>query len=474
MDEKELAAKKLADALNAASSAEMAAKETQAEVKEQTETLKSVVENLTEVTKKLSEKAPEESPAILEMKSELALLKAQDKASKKGFVGGSELEEVKKEYVEKSKPLVSSVYTAIKSAANSDNAQFTISSDQFEFNTNKFKHLQLKSIRSFDNTSAGGLLKPESSSLGLINDNPDLPAGVITSLVKNITRLRNEKYTYYDTSSIDLDESLIMAAKTEGQAFKLKEREITQRQFSTYSLVDDYLVHLAAAGAFQIDPIQTFLNELDRKFELKLDKAILTRIIERSQTSGTAINIAYTAGTTPVLADISNAVTVFPAHFTNGQIASISNMYMVVDAALTDQLFKSEGDDGHLKTEYYDYTIGAGIIAIKTGRGLLKLIPIDAQYFGTYKLFDDSKAATSSDNAAGYIAGGSNGGKVLGIVADWANAVALLRNPMSVIGIDSGLRYQLTTGTAVAGKIAYAGTDVFFERKISLLINKNS
>jgi HK97 family phage major capsid protein len=438
---------------------------------ESNETLKSMASSITELTagiKSLVEKsAPESNTAIDEIKAEMALIKAQSEAANAGSSFGS-LPKATPEQIAKSKAFVEKFTSLIKNTKIQSNKSSTdIELSDFSDIFVSKSRLEIKSLNTFDNVSTGYKISNprRAGDVEIVAQ----PLSRISPFVTNISAPANVIYNEFDTSYVDVYESTEYQAKTTGDVIKWGEKIIKQAQHSVKVPVTDSVLHLSAAGGYDIDPVARLLSAIEDKYDLKKDKEIVKDYIKAAQKTGTRVNkqVSATANTI-VIKDILNTVAKLKPKYTN----NLGSMRFLADVAVIDELFTQVGDDGHAMFEYFDYA--NKLAGLKTSRGVIEIVGVEGDFFKDYLRFDDNGAATTDVITTSYVIGGSNNGKVAGMFVDLNATYTLVSSPVSLLQVDNSFADQLTKGYVWAGKIGYFGGTVKLEEAVSLLIVNNT
>lgn len=428
--------------------------------------LSELTEGFTEVIKKMTEE-PKESEAMLEMKSEMKLMKAQNEAANKGVIGG--VPAATQEQIAKSKAFVEK-FASLAKDAKMQGSLSSVKMDMSDYSDilKSESRLTIKSsLNTFDNVSTGFKVSDPTriSDVEIVGQ----PVSRISPFVNNVSAASNVIYDEFDTSYIDLYESKEYQAKETGEIIKWGQKIIKQDQRSVKVPVSDVVLHMNEANGFDIDPVSRLLSAIEEKYDLKKDKLIVTDYIAAAQTSTTRVNKSLTATANAiVIKDILNTVSKLKPKYTN----NLGNMRFLCDVAVVDDIFTEIGDDGHAMFEYFDYE--NKLAGLKTSRGVIEIVGVEGDFFKNYKSFDNNLDATTTTVTESYVIGGTNEGKVAGMFVDLNATYTLVSSPVSMLQIDNSFADQLTQGFVWAGKIGYFGGAVKLEEAVSMLIVKNS
>lgn len=466
-----LTAEKVAKSLNASTEAKEAAEKAAAGAEEVKETLKSFAGSLETIAKGISEKKlEEESEAVKELKSEVALLKAKAEASNQGSQGGSSLH---KEFEEKSANTMKSFVDAVKSKS------------LVTFGKNKEDKsiygicgvMEEKSLRTFDNTDAGAFV-PQKKLLGNININLQT-VNPITSVVNNVNAgaivAQELGYSTFDESLVDIDESSEGVGASESDGIVYGQVNIHVTKNSAKVKITDKTLHSANSGEMIANPITKVFGAIERRYEKKIARKILNGtigmgvngIFARAQESGSKISTIDTYTDNKVLlSDISLLCSKLKSDY-------LRNAVLVIDRAALYELYLEPGNDGHLKIEQFDYA--SGLAALRCPERVIPIIGVDSSYktadiskndgFANYTPFSGTVASSSLAGycpsscaaATGYT---DNKGKAVAILADFSELYSLARSSVVQMGYDNSFGNLLNDGYVWGGKIGYVGGDV--------------
>lgn len=459
MDEKELEAKKVAEALNAAKSAEGA-------VKEQSEVLKSVnatLEKVAEAVVKMSE-TPKESEAVLEMKSQIVLISEQMKARNSGS-----LETEHKQLEVKSLETVKSFQGALI-----NKGLVTFGKDGKESAFNNCGILERKSLQTFNNSNAGAFV-PAKRILGDLNINL-ITSNPVTSVVNNVAAgaiVAGElAYRTYDNSKVAMDGTAEGVGATETDEVKMGEIDIYVGKNSAKIKISDKTLHSSLSGELSTDPLAQNMQALDEQYEKKIARKVLNGV-EAMGIQGIfpkALMSDFRGKVVPT--STGNKVILSDLLLLTSQIkgAYLRNAAILIDRAALHEIYLEPGNDGHLKIEQFDYS--TGIAALRTAEGIIPLIGVDSSFkvadianndgFANYTPFSGSVAASA---LAGYTpslyasASGAtdNEGKAVAVLADFSKAYSLARSSVVQMGYDNSFGNLLNDGYVWGGKIGYVG-----------------
>jgi HK97 family phage major capsid protein len=487
VEKSEVTPEKVASALNAATDANETSKEVLKSTQETNETLKSVagsLAKLAELTEKseANKEAKEESEAIKELKSELALVNAKITASKTGQIEGKSEEMTKK----------SSAFLKEFASATLQKSQVKYDARKQENKSSLFDDcgvLELKSLRTFDNSSAGSFV-PNTRIIGSIDINKQT-INPVTSVVSNISAgaivAGNLGYDTYDESFVDTKESGEMVGKEESPNILRGQVKIYVTQEAAKIKISDKTLHATMGGELSTDPLLREVMAIERKYEKKIARKILNGtnemgvygIFNAAQKSGSKIKTLETATANIItLKDISSMCF-------NLKRTYLDNAVMLIDRAALYELYYDEGNDGHLKIEQFDYT--NGIAALRTPERVIPLIGVDSSFlvtdisdndgFANYTPFAGSVAANqltgyTPSQFAGVSGATVNKGKVAAVLADFNQAYALARSSIVQTGVDTSFANILNDGFTWGGKIGYVGGKPVLEEAITLLTVK--
>lgn len=476
MDPKELAAKALADKLKESADA---AKAAEVATKEGTEVLKSVaasLEKLVEISAKPVEKVAE-SEAVLELKADIAFIKAKASAENQGNsdLGGKKME---------AKSL-----NAIKIFKSATISKASASFDEESSIYNKCGVLEQKSLRTFDNSDAGAFV-PVTRILGTININLQT-VNPVTSIVNNVSAgamvAGDLGYSTYDDSAVDISESNEGVGATETDLSKNGLINIHLAKNSAKVKITDKTLMAAESGELSTNPITKTFMAIERKYEKNLARKILNGVLGmgvngifyKAQKSGFRGSVIPTStGNKVVLADLSVLASRLKGDY-------LRNAAILIDRAALYELYLEEAADGHLKIEQFDYA--NGIASLRTAERVIPLIGVDSSYlvskiaqndgFANYTPFS---GAVSASSLAGYTpsalssASGAtdNEGKVVAVLADFSEAYSLARSSAVKVGYDQSFGNLINDGYVWGGKIGFVGGDVTNEEAIALLYVK--
>lgn len=469
--EEGLSAEKVAKSLNASTEAKEAAEKAAEEAKETKESLKSLTGSIGDLVKGMTEKKSEEdSESVKELKSEVALLKAKAEAANKGEQGGNTSH---KELEEKSLNTIKSFATALESKG------------LVTFGKNKEEKsiygacgvLEQKSLRTFDNSDAGAFV-PQKRMLGEIEINLQT-VSPITSIINNVNAgaivAGHLGYTTFDESLVDIDESSEGVGASESNGVTYGEINIHVAKNSSKVKISDKTLHSATSGEMVANPITKVFNAIEKKYEKKIARKILNGtegmgvggILPKALESGTRMEVIPTSVDNKVsLSDISLLCSRLKSEY-------LRNAVLIIDRAALYELYLEPGNDGHLKIEQFDYSLG--IAAIRCAERIIPIIGVDSSYkvadlskndgFANYTPFSGS---VTPANLAGYTPSGlasasgatDNAGKAVAILADFSQLYSLARSSVVQMGYDNSFGNLLNDGSIWGGKIGYVGGKV--------------
>lgn len=460
MDEKELEAKKLADALNAATEAKESAIATGEVLKSVTATLDKVAEAVV----KMSE-TPKESEAVLEMKSQMALLVEQQKAANSGTSHSGEkvLEQKSLEAVK-----------AFQDALINKSAVTFGKKDQEASAFNGCGILETKSLQTFNNSNAGAFV-PSKKIIGDLNINL-VTSNPVTTIVNNISAgaiVSGELgYRTYDNSKASIENTAEGVGAVESDEVKMGEIDIYVAKNSAKIKISDKTLHSSLAGEMLTNPLAQNLKAVDEQYEKKIARKVLNGL----ETMGvfgifpTALQSSFRGKAVPTSTD--NKVILSDLLLLTSQVkgAYLRNAAILIDRAALHELYLEPGNDGHLKIEQFDYS--TGMAALRTAEGIIPLIGVDSSFrvadiasndgFAGYTPFSGSVVASA---LAGYTpslyasASGAtdNQGKAVAVLADFSQAYSLARSSVVQVGYDQSFGNLLNDGFVWGGKIGYVG-----------------
>lgn len=441
------------------------------------ESLKSLTGSLSELStgiKGLVEKLaePKEDSKLEEFKSELALVKAKIDASNAGSSFGKTIDEKSINFVKE---------FAQKSLTKSSFKSTEKCSLVTELGT-----IETKSLRTFDNSSAGAAV-PNKKILGDLNVVLQTVSPV-TSIVNNVSAgnmvAGDLGYKTFDPSYVAVYESNENEGKTETPNIVRGDINIHLMQNSAKVKISDKTLHSVQSGELTFNPIIRELDAVERFYEKKIARQVLNGaigmgvngIFPKSQVSGFKGKLIETINDNYItLQDLAR----LPANLKSDYL---SNAAILIDRKALYDLYFDEAADGHLKIEQFDYK--NGIAALRTPEGVIPLIGVDSDSldanvannngFGNYTSFKSSSTILSGYSPRyGAVSGASdNAGKALAVLADFNMAYTLCRSSVVQMGYDSSFRDILNDGYVWGGKIGYVGGTVTVEEAINVLYCK--
>lgn len=468
IENNEVTAEKVAKSLNASveakdavEKAEKSVQQTKEEVTETKETLKSLAGSIeTLVTEMSKKKSEDDQDSIKELKSEIALLKAQKDADNQGKSGGasSEMETKSKRTLE----LFS------KSLENKSSHSFGKEDEKESSLYNKCGVLERKSLNTFDNSNAGAFV-PAKRIIGEVNVNLQT-VNPVTSIVNNVAGgsivAGSLGYTTYDESNVSIKESAEGKGAEQSQEVVMDEINIYVAKESAKIKISDKTLHSSLSGELTTNPLNQNLNAIERRYEKGIARKVLNGksemgvygIFNKAQESGFNGSVVETENDNVVkLKDFANLSSQLKVEY-------LMNAAILVDRAVLYELHQEAGNDGHLKIEQFDYN--NGIAALRTPERVIPLIGVnsspletkvnDNDGFANYETFSGSGTILSGYTKS-FGTGTDNAGKALAVLADFSLAYSLVRSSVVQLGYDQSFGNLINNGYVWGGKVGYVG-----------------
>lgn len=328
--------------------------------------------------------------------------------------------------------------------------------------------VELKSgVVGFDARRGGLLAKPGYVVPGLLEDKP-LPRG-ISSLIPTIDSPHNATLKFKDISNLSLIQSYEKKPAQDTKEIIFTEKDIKPFVYKAKVPVSSDILHLNSKGQLSTNIVSEYINSCVDLFNYKKDQTVITNVIADSGTTGNKVNKVLTAASNAVtINDILNAFSALSPFYRAGSIV------FAADHKLIDKVFQQVGSDGHAMMEYYTYVDAQGLTNIKTPNGVVKIMPVDTDFFKGYKAFNDDFTVSVTDITSGYnISNSGNGGKVLGMFMDTQKSIFGVEDASyfeASLLSDNKDKYNEEAFFGVAGAFNYKTK---LEASISLLINKN-
>ncbi|MFT6842658.1 MAG: HK97 family phage major capsid protein [Psychroserpens sp.] len=465
---------KVAEALSSAKEARDASNEVVKSNKEITNSLNSVSESLTKLTdltvKSKEDEKKEDSLELKSLKSEVALINSKILATKSGQITGrnEKITEKSKKFLEEFAEKI------INKSKNQYGSEGETKEKAAESVFDSCGVLEIKSLRSFDNTSAGANV-PEKRIIGNLDINLQTVSPV-TSLVTNIAAgaivAGSLGYKTFDESAVDIYEAGEMVAKQETPNTKSGEVDIYVTQNAAKLRISDKTLHSSNSGEMSVNPLLREFMAIEKKYE-----KIIARKILNGDNALSILGIFHSAHLVgskikKIATETSEIVTLKDLSILglNLKGAYLRNSAILIDRAVLYQVAQEEGDDGHLKIEQFDYS--NGIAAMRTPEGIIPLIGVDSSYlaadikdndgFADYDSFTTPGTKITSGYTSVPTAPGAtlNTGKAVAILADFSEFYSLARSSVVQTGVDNSFGNLLNDGYVWGGKIGYVGGKV--------------
>ena len=268
-------------------------------------------------------------------------------------------------------------------------------------------------------------------------------------MVRNYTSSLTEAVTYttVDRSVTPTGTTLENMQPAERLSFiKRNTIKIMPKQYSETSYISMRVIDGIKNGEYLENPITAEFSAIDDAMTRNIDNDILigkispdgvNGIFSNSQLVGTKIKKVPTEETGVLkVFDLSLLISNLKKQY-------LQNAILIIDRVAYNAIYNKPTDDGHLMTEYFDYS--NGWVALRAGEKLIPIITVDS-FDNTVPLHEHNGFAgyTSFTNSnvtidEGYQVGGSNSGKAYAVIMD-ANAYVLTRNTQkTTFLLDSGV-----------------------------------
>lgn len=415
----------------------------------------------------INNKAEEEKKSLV---SEIEALKEKQKKSM-SHVGG-----VDGENAVEHKNFKSFQDIFVEAIANRKMATFNVLNQESKsiFNEAGFIDLDKKALVTYDN-SVGGQFVPESQRLGLLNVNLQT-LSPITTYVNNISAgnkvAGDMAYDTLDAREVEIFEGNELTSAKNTNLVKYDEIKIYLSQYKARFQISEKMLH--SVSELRFNPIQQMMQELERRFEKNIARNVLNGTgsgegsqgvrgilpIAQKQARNNNIRVVDTAAVNSLtLQDLRNfGKSLKMDYIQNGSV-------LIMDKLAFYSISSEEGNDGHLKEEYFVYNNTSGVVSLKTPSGAVPIVLVEQEDgFINYPSFNNGSNVTE-----GFVSGATNTGKAVAILGNLRRGYTLARSSVTRSGYDDSISQALEAGYVYAGKYGYVGGNVTIAESMAVL-----
>ncbi|MEY2869742.1 MAG: hypothetical protein RIR01_2244 [Bacteroidota bacterium] len=385
---------------------------------------------------------------------------------------------------------IKALVTSLITPTNLKSPTFTADEQNNKF----FKNGQYKAfINTSDNSHAGAFFNGETQLGNIIEKLATI--NPVIDLVKNITVSQVQgqlAHTLIDRSapnSVRGKMSVEGSGGSEMKKLKAKKVSFYLSKYTAYNVITSDFYNALQAGQYNTDALlEEFaaIEENDKKIkaasifngELSNGTDGIKGIIPSAQDANNNIR-KYLSAAQGVFTfdDFDKFIKGFKTPYTLNPSFSV-----LIDKGILAAMFRTEGSDGHQKTERFEYV--NGLIRIKTAQGLIRVIPVDTNEaagnvdendgFGNYSKFNDDFTANASKITTGFVGtAASDAGKLACVAGLFNDGYTLVNSSFVKVGVDNNFKDELIDGEFVMGKVSYAAGNISKQEALGVAVLKN-